>query len=607
MTSKGIARKAYLVITFVITLPLCIAFYYFSQQQEKVILMENERELTRISVTLAQRLPKNGKPLVYWEDNFKRDAFSYQKIPDISTYYQSFVDEMAAIYPYYRIGIYHRNLDSMIAMYPSTLPSDFISLDNPAMIKVFETGEPVTVTIIDSKFDPIPTLVSLSPIYHLGKVVGIAWVSKKIDYVLSESNSALMKGIIISFFLWLFLMIIVRAVFQKLDGSLIRFADQITGKEISKVEFKDFPQLEPLFDTVVKLRESLKRETGHYLEENQKLKKLIELTPLAIVVVDKNGRVTECNQAFLSYHPQYDRKTIINLSYEVFLENTDFNWEDTVITRALRGEEIHDEYSFFLNRYWISNAFPLKNNDGEITGAIAICHDITEHEKLRKDIIRLDRLNIVGQMAASVAHEVRNPMTVIRGYIQILTKKTGEAYSSQFNTILEELDRANRIISDYLSLARDKYVEKKSESLSRIIQDVFPLIESEALARNISCYGKFDDKIPMLMFNSEEIKQLILNLSMNALDALDEGGELSISCTNKNETSEVELEVRDTGCGMDSSDIEKVFEPFYTTKKNGSGLGLSICRSIVERHGGCISIQSERGKGSIFKIRFPIN
>ncbi|MBP2628701.1 MAG: sensor signal transduction histidine kinase [Firmicutes bacterium] len=606
MTSKGVARKAYLIITFVITLPLCIAFYYFSQQQEKVILMENEQELTRISVTLAQRLPQNGKPLVYWEENFTRDASFSQKISDISIYYQSFVDETAAIYPYYKIGIYHRNLDSIIAIYPATPPPDFISLDNQVMIKVFETGEPVTVTIADSKFDQMPILVSLSPIYHLGKVVGVTWVSKKVDYVRSESNKVLTKGIMISFFLWSLLMIIVRVVFRKLDRALIRFANEIMDEEISTIKFKDFPQLEPLFDTVVNLRESLKRETEHYLEVSRKIKKLIELTPLAIVVVDKNGMVIECNQAFLSYYPQYDRDTIINLPHEAFADSTYSDSKDTVIAQALRGEEVHDEYGFFLNRYWISSAFPLKHNDGEIKGAIAICHDITEHEKLRKDIIRLDRLNIVGQMAASVAHEVRNPMTVIRGYVQSLKKKTGETYSSQFNTIIEELDRANRIISDYLSLARDKYVEKKNESLSKIIQDIFPLVESEALARNVRCYGYFEENIPMLMFNSEEIKQLILNLSMNALDSL-EGGELTITCSYNNDTSEIELKVRDTGCGMDSSEVEKVFEPFYTTKKNGSGLGLSICKSIVERHGGCISIQSERGKGSVFAIRFPIN
>jgi len=597
MISRGIACKAYCIITIIITLPLCVAFFYFSEQQKEIILMENEREITRVSAKLAQQLPHNGKPAAYWRDG------STQKISDINAYYQYYVDEIARIYPYYQIGIYHRSLDSIIAAHPNVYLEECISIDNPSVRKIFATGEPV-VAIEDSKVDGMPILVSISPIYHLGQVVGFTWVSKNIDLVLSESNKFFYKGIMISFFVWIVLMLVVRAVFLKLDSSLIRFANQITDKELLLAKFKDFPQLEPLFNTVVSLRENLIKEKQHYLEESQKLKKLIELAPLMIFVVDKNGIIKECNQAFLNYH-SYNCETVINLPYKVHTDRLNRDFENTLIVRALKGEEIRDEYCFLLNRYWITSAVPLKTNTGEITGAIAICHDVTEHEKLRKDMIRLDRLNMVGQMAASVAHEVRNPMTVIRGYIQVLAKKTGGVYNSQFETVLGELDRANRIISDYLSLARDKYVEKKKESLSRIVQNIFPLVESEALARNSKCHVQLDEKLPMILLNSEEIKQLILNLSMNALDALDEG-ELNISCIHNQETNEVELEIRDTGCGIEQSSIEKVFEPFYTTKKNGSGLGLSICKSIVERHNGYISIKSEKGKGSVFTIKFPI-
>ncbi|MDF2570624.1 MAG: sensor signal transduction histidine kinase, partial [Sporomusa sp.] len=554
---------------------------------------------------LAQKIPQNGRPVVYWRDSFIRDYSFLENISDIKTYYQPVVDEMAILYPEYRIGIYHRNLGSIIAMYPNTNLEDVTLLDSPAVRQVYNKGEPV-VTVEASKHDRTSVLVAITPIYHLGRVAGFTWVSKKIDNVLSESSILFIKGILISLLVWVVLILTVWAVFRRLDNSLNRFANQITGKEPPTAEFGDFPQLEPLFDTVLCLREQLKRETEHYQEESQALKKLIELTPLAIFVVDREGIVKNCNQAFLSYHPTFTWDTVINLPYKLLTDSTNRDFESTVIIRALKGEEIHDEYDFYLNRCWISNAFPLKTNEGEITGAIAICHDVTEHEKLRKDMIRLDRLNIVGQMAASVAHEVRNPMTVIRGYIQNIAKKTGGAYSSQFDIIIEELDRANRIISDFLSLARDKYVEKKRESLSKIVRDIFPLVESEALARKISCNVQLGEDLPMLLLNSEETKQLILNLSMNALDAIEEG-ELTISCTYNNQTSEVELEVRDTGCGMDPTDIEKVFEPFYTTKKNGSGLGLSICKSIVERHGGCISVQSVKGKGSLFVIRFPVS
>ena len=600
MTSKGIARKAYIIITLVITLPLCAAFLYFSEQQKKIILMENDRELIRISATLAQHIPQNGKHIVFWSDKYIRDDLASETL---MKFYQPYVDELATLYPHYEIGIYHRNLDGIIAMHPYSNPR--IPLDSHVLNKLYETREAVT-TIVNSGLGGMPVIVSVSPIYHLGSIAGYTWVSKKIDYILKESNDFLIKGIVFSICLWLLLMAIVRAVFRKLDNSLILFSNQIAEGRISSGEFQDFPQLEPLFDTIVILRKELKKETEHYLEENQKIKKLIELTPLVIFLVDNNGVIKDCNQAFLKVYPKTTRKTVINLPYKVLTDSSNRDYDDTVIVRALRGEEIRDEYDLCFNRCWINNAFPIKNNDGEIIGAIAICHDVTEHEKFRKDILRLDRLNIVGQMAASVAHEVRNPMTVVRGYIQSILLKTGNAYSVQFRTIIEELDRANRIISDFLSLARDQYVEKKNESLSQIIQDINPLIESEALVRNICCHMRLDENLPMLLLNSEEMKQLILNLSMNALDAMKDHGELILSCTHNHDTGEVVLAVSDTGSGIGQSDMERLFEPFYTTKKHGSGLGLPVCKSIVERHGGHIGIQSELGKGSVFTVSFPV-
>ena len=605
MTSKSIAWKAYLTITFLVTLPLCFAFNYFSAQQEMVIMMENEREVARISATLAQRIPHKGEPAMFWDDGFRRDEFFTQKMSKMNTFYQPYVDELTRIYPQYEIGIYHRKLDSIVAISPFVRPEALLFIDSPAVKQLYNSGEPV-VSVTDLRYEGIPSLVAFSPIYHRGEVAGFTWVGKKVNNVKNESNQFFTKGIIVSFIVWLILIFVIRRVFERLDGSLLQFANQITGKKLSPVEFNDFPQLKPLFETVVNLREELKRETEQYLEESRTLKKLIELSPMAIFLIDKYGIIKECNQAFLSFYPNFNREKVINFSFKVLADASNRNFEETVIIRALHGEEIRDEYGFFLNRYWISNAFPLKNNGGEITGAIAICHDVTEYEKMQRDMARLDRLNIVGQMAASVAHEVRNPMTVVRGYAQSLAKKTGGAYSSQFDTIIIELDRANRIISDFLSLARDKYTEKKTESLVKIVYEILPLIESQALERDISCSVQLDEDLPMLLLNAEEIKQLILNLSMNALDAMHEG-ELIITCIYNSRTEEVELAVCDSGCGMDSIDIERVFEPFYTTKKNGSGLGLAICKSITERHGGYISIQSEKGKGSVFTVKFPIN
>lgn len=606
VTNKGIARKAYIIITLVITLPLCAAFYYFSEQQKKIILMGTEQELTRMSSLLAQQLPHSGKAFAYWGGGLVKGQTDEENLREISDFYQPYVDRMADTHPQCRIGIYHRKLDRVIALHPYVNPASFIPFSNSAVKSVLSTGEPVTLTVATSRMDGMPAFVSISPIFHLGEVVGYTWVSKKIDHILAESNELLIKGLLFSLILWLMLMLIVRSVFQRLDRSLIQFSDQIANAENSGNQFQDFPQLEPLFATVVSLRQNLGRESQHYLEENQKLKKLIELTPLAITVIDSKGILRDCNKAFLEQHPNFTQESVIGMPYKTLAESAGLDYESAVIIRALEGQEIRDHYGASLTNCWISNAFPLKNNIGEIIGAMEICHDITQYEKIRKDIVRLDRLNIVGQMAASVAHEVRNPMTVVRGFTQSLLMKTGDTYRAQFEMIISELDRANKIVNDFLSLARGKYVEKRRQSLSAIIQEIYPLIENEALARSISPTLQIADSLPESLVNPEEMKQLLLNLSMNALDAMNAAGELAIGCSHDQKANEIVMTVRDTGCGISQADYDQIFEPFYTTKKHGSGLGLAVCKSIIERHGGNMSIQSEIQRGTTFSVRFPI-
>jgi nitrogen-specific signal transduction histidine kinase len=247
---------------------------------------------------------------------------------------------------------------------------------------------------------------------------------------------------------------------------------------------------------------------------------------------------------------------------------------------------------------------PLYNSRSKIGAVVCEVRDITEYEQMRREMARLDRLNLIGEMAAGVAHEIRNPMTVIKGYLQFLQTKVPESINEQFERVICELTSVEAIITDFLSLAKTKVDKQRQQNLNKIVQAIGPLIHSDAINKGINVEMLLDAKIPDVYLNDKEIRQLILNLARNGLEAMNKGT-LTIETVNENDL--VRLRVSDCGCGIPKEVQAKIFDPFFTTKSNGTGLGLSVCAGIVQRHGGRIDIQSEEGRGTTINVLFPIN
>ena len=246
-----------------------------------------------------------------------------------------------------------------------------------------------------------------------------------------------------------------------------------------------------------------------------------------------------------------------------------------------------------------SQLFYLDGKPCHITGLV----DVTEQKRIQKEMTKLDRLNLVGQLAAGIAHEIRNPMTTIRGYLQLLGEKPEyAAQKSTFALMLSEVDRANFIITEFLSLAQTKPTELKCQSLNDIINHVYPLLEADTFTRNKQVYY-FPGEIPDLELNRKEILQLILNLTRNGLESMAVDGTLTIkTCI---EGDKVVLEIADEGCGIPQENLNKLGIPFFTTKDDGTGLGLATCYKIVEAHKAKINIDSSTS-GTTICILFPI-
>lgn len=230
--------------------------------------------------------------------------------------------------------------------------------------------------------------------------------------------------------------------------------------------------------------------------------------------------------------------------------------------------------------------------------------DITECKQMEDNIARLDRLNLVGEMAASIGHEIRNPMTTVRGFLQMLQFKEQYADdSSYFKIMIEELDRANAIISEFLSLARNKNLNFNLQNINSVLENLYPLIQADAIGQGQHLNLELGN-IPDLSLDEKETRQLILNLVRNGMESMPSGGTITIKTRVQN--NEVLLSVKDEGSGINPLALKKIGTPFFTTKDKGTGLGLSVCYSIAARHHAHIEVETGLS-GTTFFVHYPIS
>lgn len=227
--------------------------------------------------------------------------------------------------------------------------------------------------------------------------------------------------------------------------------------------------------------------------------------------------------------------------------------------------------------------------------------DVTEKVRYEQEMTRLSELNLVGEMAAGIAHEIRNPMTTIRGFLQLSLKSGGRMNEEHVELMLRELDRANGIITEYLSLAKNKETDMKPMSLNALLDSIYPLLQAEAIMAGKLLQLECGD-CPDVVIDEKEVRQLILNMSLNGLEAMSAGGELTIRTESVG--PDVVLRIIDQGAGISKQNLEKLGRPFFTTKERGTGLGLAVCYSIAARHRASIDVDSGPG-GTAFTIRFP--
>lgn len=243
----------------------------------------------------------------------------------------------------------------------------------------------------------------------------------------------------------------------------------------------------------------------------------------------------------------------------------------------------------------------VRDETGAITHFYGYILDTTKHKRNEEMLRRAEKLNTVGEFAAGMAHEIKNPLTSLKGFLKLI--KTGEA-KKEYMTIMEsELSRIELILNELLVISKPSHVRFEQKNICTLLQEIWPLFEMQILDKNIQLAVEYAHEELFVKCEENQLKQVFINLVKNAIEAMPDGGQIKVKC--QKEQDEVVIRFIDEGQGIPQENINRLGTPFFTTKKNGTGLGLMVSFGIIEKHSGSVHIKSEPGKGTTFEVKLP--
>ena len=253
------------------------------------------------------------------------------------------------------------------------------------------------------------------------------------------------------------------------------------------------------------------------------------------------------------------------------------------------------------------SSMPIADRNGEKIGRVALIHDLSEIKMLEEQVRRQDRFVALGKMAAGVAHEVRNPLSSIKGFATLLGSRFAERSEEReaADLLIEQVERLNRSITELLTYARPLPLRMEEVELGSFIDDSLKLIHSDARELGVSVSRAIDPEQRKISLDRDRMNQVLLNLYLNSLQAMDNGGELRVTARNGSQESSTEITVQDTGCGMTPEVLERAFDPYFTSKPQGTGLGLAMVYRIIDEHGGNVWISSRENQGTTVTLTLP--
>ena len=327
---------------------------------------------------------------------------------------------------------------------------------------------------------------------------------------------------------------------------------------------------------------------------------VIQNMPSGLVTMDMDNRVTSMNQA---------ARDILGPDLAgPFPEMTDLVKEMEILQKQVNREiglEIAPDRRVLLD----VTASPVRAVEDQITGYVFLFRDLTQISELKKQVEINRRLAAIGKLAAGVAHEIRNPLSSIKGFATYFGKRYEKNEDDRETALImvKEVERINRSITQLLEFAKPLTVEKKEVDIRQMIDHSLKLVHHDLEQKEIRTVVDISTKKTLVHTDGDRMNQVLLNLYINAVAALEKGGTLAVSVKDTAQKEWIEIQVKDNGVGIDEEFLDQIFDPYFTSRPTGTGLGLSIVHRIIENLDGSIRVESQKGAGTCFIIHLPVS
>lgn len=367
---------------------------------------------------------------------------------------------------------------------------------------------------------------------------------------------------------------------------------RIKAEEVAK-------RKEELEKYAAQLEEKVNDRTAELVSEKEKLNTIVSAIGGGIVLIDRYGKIQWTNEK-ISEMVGYD---VVGMGCEDLCADCSIIFDtyskgiDTTIMADLFGQK---------GKYFQVTNAPIKGADGEIHGYIRLIQDITEMKKIEEQIIHSEKLASIGRLAAGIAHEIGNPLTSIFSFVQILREMEDDKFKKEsLETIYFHISRISEILKQLSGFSKMPAGKPKECHINDVIETSINLIQYDKKAKNISIVKELSPSLPEVIADGNQLSQVFVNLTLNAIDAMPDGGTLTVRSMLRE--NDITIEFEDTGTGIPREELLKIFDPFYTTKEKGTGLGLAVSYNIIKKMDGTLTVESELGKGTTFTITIPIN
>ncbi|MGB8954152.1 MAG: ATP-binding protein [Tumebacillaceae bacterium] len=432
-------------------------------------------------------------------------------------------------------------------------------------------------------------------------VIGLVTDYKVVQDVL---NQQLLRNLVIAVFLLILVFFgncyLAGYIVRPLQVIVARVNEMANGNLGVRAEVKRNDELGHLADCINSMSQNLQV----YTEE---LKSLIEHNSAAIFSIDLKGNCQTMNpvaEKLIGYTTEEMR----NVNMLTIVADQDIQRTKRHYVKAAGGQS-HGYVVHIVNRWGQQIELGAKTVpifvDEKIVGFYTIAKDITESKKTEEILRKSDKLGVVGQLAAGVAHEIRNPLTAIKGFVQLIEAST-DAKREYFEIMLSELDRIEFIINEFLVLAKPQAVSFQHKDLRVLLQNIIAIVDTQAIMSRVQIVMNAEPDLPLIECEENQLKQVFINVLKNSIEAMHGGGTIRIE-VNRHNDDHVQVRIVDEGSGIPPERIQKLGEPFYTTKEKGTGLGLMVSYKIINEHQGKINISSELDKGTTVDVILPVS